>query len=165
MTHFRSGRARPVFFAALLLCAAGTLFPAHWAQADPSASETKAAKTTSLEKITLKLASQTIEVEVADNEQSRSRGLMYRHSMAADDGMLFVFEYPHQPCFWMKNTYLPLSIAFITAQGSISSMHDMQPKSTDTHCPSEPILYALEMNQGWFEKNGLRIGDKIKGLP
>src|SRR5690625_7114703 len=76
--------------------------------------------------------------------------------------MLFVFEYPHQPCFWMKNTYLPLSIAFITAQGSISSMHDMQPKSTDTHCPSEPILYALEMNQGWFEKNGLRVGDKIR---
>src|SRR5690625_1624832 len=106
MTHFRSGRARPVFFAALLLCAAGTLFPAHWAQADPSASETKAAKTTSLEKITLKLASRTIEVEVADNEQSRSRGLMYRHSMEAADGVRVVFDYPLQSWFRLRSTYL-----------------------------------------------------------
>ncbi|HLR81781.1 MAG TPA: DUF192 domain-containing protein [Paenalcaligenes sp.] len=163
MTHLISGRLRPVFFAAAL--GLTTLTGPINSSADVLSDQQQMRGDDTYAHITLGLAAQSITVEVADNERTRSRGLMYRKSMPANHGMLFIFDYPHQPCFWMKNTYLPLSIAFITSQGTISSLHDMQPESTDTHCPREPILYALEMNQGWFKEHELKPGDKIKGLP
>jgi len=163
MTHFLSGRLRPVFFAVLL--GITTAISPIAVQAETRSAQQQIDSEKTSDYITLELSDQSITVEVANNERTRSKGLMYRESMPADQGMLFVFDYPHQPCFWMKNTYLPLSIAFITTQGIISSIHDMQPQSTDTHCPREPILYALEMNQGWFKKHELKPGNKIKGLP
>lgn len=167
MTHSVSGRLRPVFFAALsfaLLTPIGFVQNAH---AELSSSERQAllAQAPKLERIELDLNGHAIEVEVADKEHTRSIGLMYRTEMPNNQGMLFVFDYPHRPCFWMKNTYIPLSIAFITEQGEIASIHHMDPHSTNTHCPTQPVLYALEMNQGWFENQKITVGDKIKGLP
>lgn len=118
-----------------------------------------------LEQRSLSLQGESIVVEVADTEFSRSVGLMYREYLPANEGMLFVFKHPTQPCFWMKNTLIPLSIAFITAAGNISSIHSMQPHSTALHCPTEPILYALEMNEGWFAEHGIGTGTAIDHLP
>lgn len=163
MTYLLSGCLRPVFFAALLGFTTAISPTAVQADTQFTPQQINSEKTPNY--ITLELSGQSISVEVADNERTRSKGLMYRESMPADQGMLFIFDYPHQPCFWMKNTYLPLSIAFITAQGTISSIHDMHPQSTETHCPREAIVYALEMNQGWFKKHALKPGSKVEGLP
>src|SRR5690625_35824 len=113
----------------------------------------------------LTIEGQRIEVEVADTEQRRAVGLMYRDTLPDNAGMLFVFEQADRPCFWMKNTFIPLSIAFIKDNAVISSLHTMQPHSTELHCPTEPILYALEMNAGWFEQHGIKAGARVKGLP
>ncbi len=167
MTHLRSGRLRPVFFNALSVLTSTLFFLGPTVQAEPLVYQPliQNAQASQLERITLKLASQTIEVEVADTEPTRSLGLMFRTHLPANEGMLFVFDAPHRPCFWMKNTYIPLSIAFITDTGRIASIHDMHAESTDTHCPTQPILYALEMNQGWFQRHRITVGEKIIGLP
>ena len=90
---------------------------------------------------------------------------MYRESLAPDHGMLFIFEHETSQCFWMKNTPLPLSIAFIDSQGIIINIRDMQPHSEASHCPARPMRYALEMQQGWFLDYGILAGQKIEGLP
>ena len=105
-----------------------------------------------------------ITAEVADTPALRTRGLMGRQSLAPNHGMLFVFEQPQQQCFWMRNTPLPLSIAFLDDEGRISSMADMQPLSEATHCSQIPVRYALEMEQGWFTKRGIQPGEIIRGL-
>jgi uncharacterized membrane protein (UPF0127 family) len=105
-----------------------------------------------------------ITAEVADTPALRTRGLMGRQSLAPNHGMLFVFEQPQQQCFWMRNTPLPLSIAFLDDEGRISSMADMQPLSEATHCSPIPVRYALEMEQGWFTKRGIQPGEIIRGL-
>ena len=107
----------------------------------------------------------TIIAEVADTEATRAQGLSFRTSLATDHGMLFIFPSDTETCFWMKNTPLPLSIAFIDSQGSIVNIADMEPNTTTAHCPSRPIRYALEMKQGWFHDKGLRAGSKVKELP
>ncbi|WP_226953134.1 DUF192 domain-containing protein [Mesopusillimonas faecipullorum] len=104
------------------------------------------------------------EVELATTPQSRAQGLMYRERMPPDHGMLFVFE-SDAGCFWMRNTLLPLSIAFIDAQGVITRIAHMQPLSDAEHCPTQPSPYALEMHQGWFERQGISPGDRVTGLP
>jgi len=104
-------------------------------------------------------------VEIAATEASRSYGLMNRASLPPNHGMLFVFETDQDSCFWMKNTPLPLTIAFIDAQGDILNMADMQPHTTDTHCPAAPVRYALEMAQGWFATHGVRPRTTVYGLP
>lgn len=111
--------------------------------------------------INLQIKNKTVKTEVAATEQSRNFGLMYRTNLGTDNGMLFVFEQVSQPCFWMKNTPLPLSIAFIDAFGHITDLIDMQPLTLDSHCPSKAIKYALEVNQGWFENNNIKIGDRV----
>jgi len=83
--------------------------------------------------------------------------------MPVNDGMLFVFEQPGQQCFWMKNTLLPLSIAFLADDGTVVNIADMQPQSLDGHCSAKPVRYALEMNQGWFAKRGIGPGFRISG--
>lgn len=106
-----------------------------------------------------------VNAEIAATENSRSFGLMQRQSLPPDHGMLFVFDDVGTPCFWMKNTPLPLSIAFINAEGVIVNIADMQPHSLDTHCPAGPVIYALEMQQGWFKDHQVQAGAKVANLP
>lgn len=107
----------------------------------------------------------TIRAEIAATEESSRTGLMHRESMKPNEGMLFVFDAPDQQCFWMRNTLIPLSIAFIKDDGTISNIADMTPMSTDTHCSRGAVRYGLEMNQGWFSERGVTAGDRINGLP
>ena len=102
--------------------------------------------------------------EVAATEQSRTTGLMYRFSLNPDSGMLFVFGTPQPMTFWMKNTYVPLSIAFIDADGRIVNIEDMAPQTEATHGSRGLALYALEMKKGWFGANGIGPGDRVDGL-
>jgi hypothetical protein len=90
---------------------------------------------------------------------------MHRQDMPANEGMLFVFESPAVQCFWMKNTLIPLTAAFVADDGSIVNLADMQPQSLDSHCSEKPVRYVLEMNQGWFSKRGLRAGSRLSGPP
>jgi uncharacterized protein len=105
-----------------------------------------------------------ISAEVANSPQTRANGLMMRTQMATNEGMLFVFERADPQCFWMRNTLLPLSIAFLDEEGTILNIADMQPKSDDSHCSAKPAKYALEMNQGWFKAKGIAAGAKIAGI-
>ena len=98
-------------------------------------------------------------------ELQREIGLMHRPSMAAGDGMIFVFEEPGVQCFWMRNTLIPLSAAFIDDDGRIVNIEDMKPQTEDNHCPRAAVRYALEMNKGWFAQKGIKAGAKIGGLP
>lgn len=106
-----------------------------------------------------------ITAEVAATEQSRMIGLMMRETLKPNHGMVFVFEDKSQHCFWMRNTLLPLSIAFIDDDGTIVNIAEMTPKSEAAVCPQRPVRYALEMEQGWFAKRGVNAGKKITGLP
>ncbi len=103
-----------------------------------------------------------VTAEIAQTPQERAKGLMGRESLPPNHGMLFVFEAPQQQCFWMRNTPLALTIAFIDAQGKITSFADMAPFSDQTHCSNVPVPYALEMEQGWFKKRGVLVGDTVK---
>ena len=116
---------------------------------------------------TLKLQSgaHTFSVEVAANPQQRQTGLMGRTRLADDAGMLFVFEQKDVHCFWMKNTLIPLSIAFIADDGSIVSIADMQPQTLDFHCPKAAVRYALEVKQGGFRSPGIQPGMRFTGGP
>ena len=104
-----------------------------------------------------------IRAEVADDDGERQIGLMHRPSMGASDGMVFVFEQPGVQCFWMRNTLIPLSAAFIDDSGTIVNIEDMKPQSDDSHCSKKPVRFVLEMNKGWFDKRGLKAGSVIGG--
>lgn len=106
-----------------------------------------------------------ITAEVAATPQSRMIGLMMRESLKPNHGMVFVFEDKSMHCFWMRNTLLPLSIAFIDDDGAIVNIADMTPKSEASICPQRPVRFALEMEQGWFAKRGVTAGKRITGLP
>ena len=106
-----------------------------------------------------------ITAEVAATSQARTIGLMMRERLAPNHGMVFVFEDKSQHCFWMRNTLIPLSIAFVEDDGTIVSIADMAPKSEASTCPPRAVRYALEMEQGWFVKRGVAAGSKIAGLP
>ena len=105
-----------------------------------------------------------IRAEVAADFSTRGRGLMHRKGLAPNAGMLFIFDGPSQHCMWMKNTYIPLSVAFLDEQGTIINIADMQPHSEQTHCSARPALYALEMTRGWFAERGIKPGAKLGGL-
>ena len=105
-----------------------------------------------------------IQAEVADNMGARMTGLMHRKSMAINAGMVFVFEENASHCMWMKNTLIPLSVAFIDEAGTIINIADMQPHSEQSHCAARPARYALEMNKGWFAQRGVKPGEKLRGL-
>ena len=106
-----------------------------------------------------------IHAEVAATDAQREQGLMHRKSLPENNGMLFVFDRPARSCMWMKNTLIPLSVAFIDYDGTIVNIEEMAPLTTDSHCSAGWIRYALEMNAGWFRKNGLKPGSRISGLP
>ncbi|MGJ7541438.1 DUF192 domain-containing protein [Variovorax sp. LT1R16] len=106
-----------------------------------------------------------IDAQLALTPQQQQTGLMYRKEMPQAEGMLFVFEQPSTQCFWMKNTLLPLSAAFVADDGRIVNLVDMQPLTLDSHCSDEPVRYVLEMNQGWFAKKNIKKGTKLTGAP
>ncbi len=118
-----------------------------------------------LPSITLNAGMHLIQAEVAQTPEQRSTGLMFRSAMGANEGMLFAFEQPGQQCFWMKNTLLPLSAAFVADDGSIVNVEDMKPQTLDSHCSKKPVRFVLEMNEGWFAKRGIKPGFRLSGKP
>jgi len=106
-----------------------------------------------------------VTAEVVVTPEQRALGLMHRFSLKPDHGMLFVFERSEPLSFWMKNTFIPLSIAFIGADGRIVNIEDMKPQTEDTHWSKGPALYALEMRKGWFAEKGIGPGAVVKGIP
>jgi uncharacterized protein len=127
------------------------LLLAHVARAEPVA-------------LDLAVGMYRIRAEVAHTQASRMTGLMYRTEMAADSGMLFVFPQPQKYCMWMRNTLIPLSVAFVDDKGVIINIADMSPQSDDSHCAARAVRYALETNAGWFAARKLRAGARITGL-
>ena len=122
------------------------------------------ANSADLPRRTLTIGGNKLIVEVASTPQTRETGLMNRFSLQQDHGMLFVFEVPQEQAFWMKNTYIPLSIAFVDANGRILNIEDMRPQDESTHWSSGQALYAIEMRQGWFAARGIAAGDAVEGL-
>ncbi len=118
-----------------------------------------------LPRVQLTAGMHRIDAQVAQTPDQRSIGLMFRKEMPQHEGMLFVFEQPSGLCFWMKNTLLPLTAAFVADDGTIVNLADMKPQTTDSHCASKPVRYVLEMNQGWFAKRGFKAGSKLGGIP
>ncbi len=114
---------------------------------------------------TLTIGMHLVKAEVAVNDQERSVGLMFRKEMAQNEGMVFRFPEPKQVCMWMKNTLLPLSVAFLDEDGKIINIEDMQPQTEVAHCARRAARYALEMNLGWFRKKNIKAGTAIDGLP
>jgi hypothetical protein len=115
-----------------------------------------------LPKIPLYIKEKEIRVEVARTPEERAVGLMARKHLGKEEGMLFIFEEEGYHSFWMKDTLIPLSIAFIDREGRIVKITDMKPLTLTSHPPPKPILYALEMNKGWFSKNRIKTGDMIR---
>ncbi|MFZ2651730.1 MAG: DUF192 domain-containing protein [Burkholderiaceae bacterium] len=115
--------------------------------------------------VTLNAGMHVIQAEVAQTAEQRGIGLMHRPKMGINEGMLFVFEIPSQQCFWMKNTLLPLSIAFLDDDGSVVNVEEMAPQTLNGHCSKRPVRFALEMNQGWFAKRGIKPGSRVQGGP
>lgn len=113
---------------------------------------------------TLTIGGNTLTVEIASTPATRETGLMNRFSLQQDHGMLFVFEAPQPLAFWMKNTYVPLSVAFVDQAGRILNIEDMRPQDESTHGSKGPALYAIEMRQGWFAAKGIGAGDVVGGL-
>ena len=119
------------------------------------------AQETPLARTTLQAGMHLIRAEIAADPASRSRGLMFRERLGPNEGMLFVFEQPSTQCFWMRNTLIPLTIAFLAEDGRIVNTADMEPKSEASHCSNEAVRFALEMERGWFAKRGLNKGDRL----
>ncbi len=136
------------FIAALAMLAAACA----WAQPQPP-----------LPRVELQAGIHLIKAEVADRHETRMKGLMFREKLGPNEGMLFVFQDKSTQCFWMRNTLIPLSIAFVDDDGSIVNIADMQPKSEDSHCSAKPIRYALEMERGWFARKGVAAGSRLAG--
>ena len=136
------------------LIAAACMLAASATQAQPAELPTTA----------LTIGTHKLTAEVATTPDQRSVGLMNRFSLKPDHGMLFVFERNEPLSFWMKNTYIPLSIAFIAPDGRIVNIEDMKPQTEETHWSRGPAMYALEMKKGWFASKGVRPGSKLRGL-
>jgi uncharacterized protein len=117
-----------------------------------------------LKRTTLGAGMHRIDAQLALTPEQRQIGLMWRKKMPMHEGMLFVFEQPSQQCFWMKNTLLPLTAAFVDDDGTIVNLVDMQPQTLNPHCSAKPVRYVLEMNQGWFAKKNIKAGSKITGI-
>ena len=115
--------------------------------------------------ITLQAGMHNIRAAVAKTPGERQTGLMYRRDMAPHEGMLFIFDEATPQCFWMKNTPLPLTIAFLDDDGTVVNLADMKPLALDNHCSAKPVRYVLEMHQGWFAKRGIKPGARISGAP
>jgi uncharacterized protein len=117
-----------------------------------------------LPEIDLSISGHKLTAEVARTDPTRMEGLMYRRILPENRGMLFVFREVAVQSMWMMNTYVPLSVAFLDANGVIVNIEDMQPQTQDTHSAAKPVKYALEVNLGWFGKRGIKPGAKVEGL-
>lgn len=139
----------------LILGLLALLTATGWTQAQPK-----------LKTIPLTIGKQTVTAELAATAESMMRGLMFRTELGANDGMLFVYPQPQKVSFWMKNTSLPLSIAYIDATGTIVEIHDLEPfNEKSVESKSDQIQYTLEMNRDWFASHDIKPGAKIEGLP
>lgn len=118
-----------------------------------------------LPRVKLAAGMHQIDAQVAHTPDQRATGLMHRKEMPPHEGMLFVFEQPTRQCFWMKNTLLPLSVAFLADDGTVVNVEEMKPQTLDSHCSAQPVRYVLEMNKGWFARKRVKPGMKIAGLP
>lgn len=117
-----------------------------------------------LEQQQLVIGKKALVVEVANTDEQRQKGLMGRHFLAENQGMLFVFDGAEIPCFWMKNTFIPLSLAFISSDARIVQIENLVPESQALVCARQPIKYALEVNQGWFIRNNVQLMTRIAGI-
>lgn len=106
-----------------------------------------------------------IKAEVAATDPNRARGLMFREYLPPNGGMLFLFDEKTRQCMWMRNTLIPLSVAFVGDDGSILNIEDMEPRTETSHCSTAPARYALEMSRGWFAAKGIKPGMKLGGIP
>jgi uncharacterized membrane protein (UPF0127 family) len=118
---------------------------------------------TDLQRVKLSAGMYQIDAQVAQTPEQRQIGLMYRKEMPQTEGMIFVFEQPATQCFWMRNTLLPLTAAFVADDGRIVNLADMKPQTDDSHCSEEPVRFVLEMNQGWFARKNIKKGAKLSG--
>lgn len=141
----------------LLLLAGSHL--SHWAMAQDSSPQTD------LPRVKISAGMYVIHAQVAASPMQRQTGLMWRKEVPEHEGMLFAFEQATIQCFWMKNTYLPLTAAFVKDDGVIVNLVDMKPLTTQSHCSSEPVRFVLEMNQGWFARKGIKAGFRLVGGP
>jgi uncharacterized membrane protein (UPF0127 family) len=114
---------------------------------------------------TIKVGSHALRVEVASTPEQVTRGLMFREKLGRNDGMLFVYWESSYLSMWMKNTLIPLSVAFLDAEGRILNIADMAPQTLDSHMSAGPARYAVETNQGWFAERGIKPGDRVTGIP
>ncbi|WP_081463537.1 DUF192 domain-containing protein [Hylemonella gracilis] len=147
--------AGPALSLALALCI--SLFP-HPSQAEGVAQR-------DLPRTTLNAGMYLIQVQVASTAEQRATGLMYRTDLRDNEGMLFIFEKAQMQCFWMKNTQIPLTAAFIADDGTVVNTVDMQPRTTNSHCSTKPVRYVLEVRQGWLAQHGVGPGKRITGGP
>ena len=145
---------KKAFLAAAALCLSALVLPA--AAQEPQ---------TQLPRVKLSAGMHQIDAQVAQTIEQRMIGLMFRKEMPQHEGMLFVFEQPSQQCFWMKNTLLPLSAAFIEDDGTVVNVEEMKPQTLDSHCSAKPVRYVLEMHKGWFAQRGIKAGTKLGGPP
>lgn len=120
---------------------------------------------TNLPHLRLQAGMHLIDAQLALTPQQRSIGLMWRQELPSNEGMLFVFEQATTQCFWMKNTLLPLTAAFVADDGTIVNLENMQPRSEANHCSKQPVRFVLEMHQGWFDKRGIQAGQRLLGQP
>ena len=150
---------KAIFFRTLWPCALGLSL---WASGPALAQDEPQLK---LQRTMLSAGMYQINAQLALTPEQRQTGLMFRKEMPQSEGMLFVFEQVAQQCFWMRNTFLPLTAAFLADDGTIVNLADMKPQSTDSHCSAQPVRYVLEMNQGWFAKKGLKAGSRLSGPP
>ena len=118
-----------------------------------------------LQTISLTAGMHVIKAELAVSPTEQATGMMFRREMPGNEGMLFVNDDAATRCFWMRNTLVPLTIAFIADDGTIVNLADMAPQSDESHCSAQPVRYALEMSRGWFAKRGLKAGFKLRGRP
>ena len=118
-----------------------------------------------LQRIKISAGMHQIDTQLAMTPSERQIGLMNRSAMPAHEGMLFVFDEPTRQCFWMKNTLLALTAAFVADDGTIVNLEDMKPQTLEPHCSTKAVRYVLEMNQGWFAKRGIKAGTKLSGAP
>jgi uncharacterized protein len=116
-------------------------------------------------KAEVRIAGHALKVEVAATDPDRERGLMHRDKLGKDDGMLFVFDELGYHSMWMKNTLIPLSVAFVAEDGTILNILDMEPQTLDSHMAAGPARYAIETNKGWFAARKVKAGDRVAGLP
>ena len=144
------------FFSRVAVLAASLMLTPVWIRAQE-------APQMNLQRTRLSAGMYVIDAQVALTPDERQIGLMRRKDMPQHEGMIFIFEQVAQQCFWMKNTLLPLTAAFVADDGTIVNLADMKPQTTESHCSTQPVRYVLEMNKGWFAKKGIKAGSKLGG--